>query len=36
MIGHMKADGLLAKNWLKGSLGDAMHAVSCGAGRGTT
>lgn len=32
MIGHMKADGLLARNWLKGSLGDAMHAVLCGAG----
>jgi len=32
MIGHMKADGLLARNWLKGTLGDAMHAVLCGAG----
>jgi transposase, IS5 family len=32
MIGHMKADGLLARNWLKGSLGDAMNAVLCGAG----
>ena len=32
MIGHMKADGLLARNWLKGALGDAMHAVLCGAG----
>lgn len=31
-IGHMKADGLLAKNWLKGSDGDAIHAVLCGAG----
>jgi transposase, IS5 family len=32
MIGHMKADGLLGRNWLKGPLGDAMHAVLCGAG----
>jgi IS5 family transposase len=26
-IGHMKTDGLLARNWLKGSDGDAIHAV---------
>lgn len=32
MIGHMKTDGLLNRNWLKGTLGDAMHAVLCGAG----
>lgn len=32
MIGHMKNDGLLRRNWLKGSLGDALHAVLCGAG----
>lgn len=32
MIGHMKSDGLLARNWLQGALGDAMHAVLCGAG----
>lgn len=32
MIGHMKADGLLARNWLKGEVGDALHAVLCGAG----
>ena len=32
MIGHMKSDGLLGKNWLKGELGDAMHAILCGAG----
>lgn len=32
MIGHMKSDGLLERNWLKGSLGDAMHAILCGAG----
>ena len=31
-IGHMKNDGLLRRNWLKGTLGDAMHAVLCGAG----
>ena len=32
MIGHMKSDGLLARNWLKGEIGDAIHAVLCGAG----
>lgn len=32
MIGHMKADELLDRNWLKGALGDAMHAILCGAG----
>jgi len=32
MIGHMKADGLLARNWLRGEIGDAIHAVLCGAG----
>lgn len=32
MIGHMKSDGLLDRKWLKGALGDAMHAVMCGAG----
>jgi IS5 family transposase len=31
-IGHMKTDGKLGRNWLKGALGDAMHAVLCGAG----
>jgi transposase, IS5 family len=31
MIGHMKADGLLAKSWLKGATGDALHAIFCGA-----
>lgn len=31
-IGHMKTDGLLARNWLKGGDGDAIHAVLCGAG----
>jgi IS5 family transposase len=32
MIGHMKSDGLLGRNWLKGEIGDALHAVMCGAG----
>jgi IS5 family transposase len=27
-----KSDGLLGKNWLKGTLGDATHAILCGAG----
>ncbi|KVD69886.1 hypothetical protein WI89_18280 [Burkholderia ubonensis] len=31
-IGHRKADGKLDRNWLKGGLGDAIHAVLCGAG----
>ena len=31
-IGHMKMDGRLARNPLKGALGDAIHAVLCGAG----
>jgi transposase, IS5 family len=31
-IGHTKADGKLDRNWLKGALGDAIHAVLCGAG----
>lgn len=30
MTGHMKADGLPRRNWLKGALGDALHAVLCG------
>ena len=28
----MKNDGKLRRNWLKGSLGDALNAVLCGAG----
>lgn len=32
MIGHMKTDGLLDRNWLKGAFGDAIHAILCGAG----
>jgi IS5 family transposase len=31
-IGHMKTDGRLRRNPLKGALGDALHAVLCGAG----
>ena len=31
-IGHMKSDGKLKRNWLKGQLGDALHAILCGAG----
>jgi IS5 family transposase len=31
-IGHMKMDGRLDRNPLKGELGDALHAVLCGAG----
>ena len=31
-IGHMKMDGRLNRNPLKGTLGDALHAVMCGAG----
>jgi IS5 family transposase len=31
-IGHMKTDGKLDRNWLKGALGDAINAVLCGAG----
>ena len=33
MIGHMKANGPLGKNWLKGADGDALHALLCGAGQ---
>ena len=32
MIGQMKNDGRLRRNWLRGQLGDAMHAVLCGCG----
>ena len=31
-IGHMKADGRLGRNFLKGAQGDAMNALLCGAG----
>ncbi|MDR3410701.1 MAG: IS5 family transposase [Formivibrio sp.] len=33
IIGHMKNDGLLRRNWLKGALGDYLHAVLCGCGQ---
>lgn len=32
MIGHMKSEGRLSRNWLQGVEGDAIHAVLCGAG----
>lgn len=32
-IGNMENDGKLDRNPLKGALGDALHAVLCGAGR---
>jgi IS5 family transposase len=32
IIGHMKNDGRLSRNWLKGTLGDSLHAVLCGVG----
>lgn len=28
-IGHMMNDGRLRRNWLKGALGDALHAMPC-------
>ena len=31
-IGHMKSDGHLGRNFLKGVAGDAMNALLCGAG----
>ena len=31
-IGHMKGDGLLGRNFLKGMEGDAINALLCGAG----
>jgi transposase, IS5 family len=33
IIGHMKSDGRLHRNPLKGEQGDALHAVLCGAGQ---
>lgn len=32
VIGHMKNDGRLGRNFLKGAVGDAMNALLCGAG----
>jgi IS5 family transposase len=31
-IGHLKADGRMNRCWLKGSMGDALHALSCAVG----
>jgi transposase, IS5 family len=31
-VGHMKTDGRLLRNWLKGALGDALQDVRFGAG----
>jgi len=33
LIGHMKNEGLLDRNWLKGSLGDTIHVLLCAAGQ---
>ena len=33
VIGHMKEDGRMDRNWLRGPEGDAMHALLCGAGQ---
>jgi IS5 family transposase len=33
LIGHMKVDGLMDRNWLKGIASDAMHAILCAAGQ---
>jgi hypothetical protein len=33
LIGHMKTDGLLGRNWLKSSAGDAVYVVLCAAGQ---
>ena len=32
VIGPMKNNGLLGRNYLKGTIGDAMHAILCAAG----
>jgi IS5 family transposase len=32
VIGHMKNDGRLGRNFLKGAQGDVMNALLCGAG----
>jgi transposase, IS5 family len=32
VIGHMKADHRLNRCWLKGGIGDAIHAINCAAG----
>jgi len=33
IIGHMKNDGLMHRNYLKGSEGDAINVILCGAGQ---
>ena len=33
LIGHVKVDGLMDRNWLKGTAGDAMHSILCAAGQ---
>lgn len=33
IIGHMKNDGLLHRNYLKGTAGDAINVILCGAGQ---
>jgi IS5 family transposase len=33
IIGHMKNDGLMNRNYLKGSQGDAINVILCGAGQ---
>ena len=33
IIGHMKNDGLMDRNYLKGSHGDAINVILCGAGQ---
>ncbi len=32
VIGHLKSDHRMDRNWLKGAIGDAMHAVLCACG----
>jgi len=32
IIGHMKEDGKLDRNYLKGTLGDKINAILCGSG----
>ena len=32
IIGHLKSDGLMFRNFLRGLIGDKMHAVLCGVG----
>ena len=32
MIGHTKSDHRMARCWLKGAIGEALHAISCAAG----